>query len=127
MIDYGEIRKIIEEAIEEEFTSMGVDIVYENTGPYNGVNDHIEIYIEGDIWAADMSGTSMVKGRAIVSIFAVAGSGGNFARDLATRMVDMCQELSGINFQGPFEFVPVGVEDDSSFFKYNLIMPYIYG
>jgi hypothetical protein len=129
MIDYSDIRRLIESRIASGFTLLPYQ--RENTFISPPDSEHIEV-TNTDMQSeqAAMGSTSRkITGTLVIEIFTRSGTGTDLARKAAT---SLCTVLSGedsipsVTFTGGAELIPVGHKEGSTLYQHNLTIPYIY-
>jgi hypothetical protein len=127
MIDYTNIRRLVEERIAS--ISLIPPVVFENTDILQDA-EHVEVTDE-DIESSPVclgSSARFVTGKLIISIYTKQGVGTDRAREIASTI---CNNLASwdnptIFLKREEEFFSVGKVEDSSMYQHNLIIPYNY-
>ncbi len=131
MIDYTEIRRLIENKVEETFSTLPVEA--ENTFIDPEDSEHVKLVISDASSEPIYMGSSsrLVRGLITAVIMVHRGTGTTKIRTVASQLCAILKgsdTIPGITFNdGEAELIPVGaLEDDSIFYQYNLVIPMMF-
>lgn len=129
MIDYSEIRRIVETKINSDFTDLPVE--FENTFIDPPDSEHVKVTTtETRSVGLDITGPGrLVEGDVIIQIYVSIGSGTDKARQAASSLHDMLygeNSETSVYFKGEAELISIGRYNESPLYQYNLIIPYMY-
>lgn len=131
MIDYTEIRRLIENKVIDSSVSLPVEA--ENTFIDPEDAEHIKLIIS-DVSSTPVgigAGSRLIRGAITAVIMVHRGTGTAKTRTAASELCEVLKGTSsipGVTFNdGEAELIPVGaLDDDSIFYQYNLTIPMMF-
>ncbi len=128
MIDYTTVRETVEVYLNANFSTL--PIRFENTlleANNSGYVDIIDTDITSSTMDMSVGETKLVEGLLSINIFTQAGSGTELAREAASSLVGLLDDMNvSIEFKSA-TFMSIGlVEPEKHLYQHNLSVPYSY-
>jgi len=124
MIDYSEVRRIIEVYIDENFDTVPVqfeNIIIDVDGAYISLTD-----IQANAQPPAMgSKTSLITGIIVIQIYTVYGTGTVYSRNIASELANLLlgNNVEGVKFKAP-TLTSIGKVDQADYYQQNFSIEY---